>query len=52
MRKKEATSFRLTPEAIRIIHSLAKELGISQADVVELAVRKLAKSENAEEVKR
>jgi hypothetical protein len=45
MRNKESVSFRLTPEAIAIIKELAKKLGVSQADIVEMAVRKLEKQE-------
>ncbi len=46
MANKEATSFRLTPEAIALIKELAKYLGVSQTDIIELAIRKLAKDEN------
>ncbi len=46
MANKEAISFRLTPEAIALIKELAKNLGVSQADIIEMAVRKLAKQEN------
>jgi len=42
MRNKQAVSFRLTPEAKQLIKELAKKLGISQADVIEIAIRKLA----------
>ena len=45
MTRKEAVSFRLSPEAVQIIRDLAKKLGVSQADVVEMAVRKLEKHE-------
>lgn len=45
MRNKIAISFRLSPEAIEIIKGLARNLGVSQADVIELAVRKLQKQE-------
>jgi predicted DNA-binding protein len=45
MRNKQAISFRLSPEAIELIKELAKKLGVSQADIIELAVRKLAKQE-------
>ena len=45
MGKKEAVSFRLSPEAVQIIRDLAKKLGVSQADVVEMAVRKLEEQE-------
>lgn len=48
MANKEAISFRLTPEAIALIKELAKKLGVSQADIVEMAVRKLAKAEQDE----
>ena len=48
MRNKKSIGFRLTPEAITIIKELAKKLGVSQADVVEMAVRKLAKQEEIE----
>jgi hypothetical protein len=45
MANKEPISFRLTPEAIRLIKEMAKKLGVSQADVIEMAVRKLAEQE-------
>ena len=45
MANKEPISFRLTPEAIRLIQELAKKLGVSQAAVLEMAVRKLAEQE-------
>lgn len=45
MKNKEAVSFRLTPEAIAIIKELAKKLGVSQADVLEMAVRKFKAQE-------
>jgi hypothetical protein len=48
MANKEAISFRLTPEAIAMIKELAKKLGVSQADVIEMAVRKLDKQEKAQ----
>ena len=41
MRHKISTGFRLTPEAKAIIVKLADELGVSQADIVEMAVRQL-----------
>ena len=47
MRNKQAVSFRLTPEAIALTKELAKRLGVSQADIVEMAVRKLAQAENS-----
>ena len=48
MVNKQAISFRLTPEAIALIKELAKKLGVSQADIIEMAVRKFAKQENAQ----
>ena len=48
MANKEATSFRLTPEAIALIKKLARHLGVSQTDIIELAIRKLAQNENVQ----
>ena len=45
MANKQAVSFRLSPEAIVIIKELAKNLGVSQADILEMAVRKFAQQE-------
>lgn len=45
MSNKEAISFRLTPEAIRLIKRLADKLGVSQAAVMEMAIRKFAEQE-------
>lgn len=42
--KKTSVGFRLTPEAVSLIRQLASDNGISQAAVIEMAVRKLAKS--------
>ncbi len=42
---KLATSFRLSPEALRLLAGLAKRLGLSQAAVLELAIRQLARKE-------
>lgn len=39
---KEPTSFRLSGEALSLIRELAERLGLSQAAVVEMAVRLLA----------
>lgn len=47
MANKILTGFRLTPETIIQIKALAKKLGVSQADVVEMAIRKFAERENA-----
>lgn len=45
MRNKIATSFRLTEVTLQTIRSLSKELSISQADVVGISVRNMAKRE-------
>jgi predicted DNA-binding protein len=42
---KLATSFRLSPECRQLLVTLSRRLGISQADVVELATRHLADRE-------
>lgn len=42
------TAFRLTPEAKQIIEAVAQRLGVSQADIVEMSVRKFAESEGVQ----
>jgi len=42
---KEPTSFRLSNEALRLLKVLADAKGVSQAAIIELAVRELAKKE-------
>jgi predicted transcriptional regulator len=42
MEKKRLTSIRLSPEAKRLLSWLAETLGISQAAVLELAIREKA----------
>jgi predicted transcriptional regulator len=42
---KSSSSFRLSEEAMRIIKALAELYGISQASVIEMALRKLAREE-------
>ena len=42
MTNKESTSIRLTPEAKRLLRELAKKLGVSQAAIMEMAVREFA----------
>lgn len=42
---KQPTSFRLSGECVRLMNRLAAALGISQAGVIEQAVRKLARAE-------
>ncbi|MHB8848579.1 MAG: ribbon-helix-helix protein, CopG family [Burkholderiales bacterium] len=38
-------SFRLSEEAIRLIKLLAEKKGVSQASIIELAIREMAKKE-------
>jgi hypothetical protein len=45
MRNKLATSYRLTPDCLRLVGLLTKRLGLSQSSIIELAVRTLAKKE-------
>ena len=45
MRNKKSVGYRLTPEAIALVKELAEKLGVSQADVVEMAIRKFVKEE-------
>lgn len=47
--KKQPTSFRLSEEGRSLIERLSRELGISQASVVEQAVRKLAREGSTQE---
>ena len=46
--KNQAMSFRFTPEAKIFISALSKHLGISQASVIEIAVRDLARRNGLE----
>jgi hypothetical protein len=48
MTKKHPTSFRLSEECLRLIKLLAGQLGVAETAVVELAVRRMAKSESIE----
>lgn len=41
--EKKPTSFRLTTEALRLLAEISEKLGISQAAVLELAIRDVAK---------
>ena len=45
MSNKQATSIRLTPEAKCLVENLAKKLGVSQAAIIEIAIRRLAQAE-------
>lgn len=38
-------SFRLTEDAIRLLKLLAEKKGVSQASIIELAIREMAKKE-------
>jgi predicted transcriptional regulator len=42
MGNRSNTSVRLTPEALRLLKELAKKLGVSQAAIMEMAIRKFA----------
>lgn len=44
-RNKYPSSFRLSEECLTLLERLAENLGISQAGVIEQAVRKLARAE-------
>lgn len=46
MRNKIATSFRLSPTALDMLKRLSDNMGISQADVIEVALRDLSKKRN------
>lgn len=46
MDKKKLTSMRLSLEAKELIEVIAKKLGISQAAVMEIAIRRLAEIED------
>lgn len=45
---KQATSYRLSEDAKALITRLKEKLGVSEADVIEMAVRRLARVELAE----
>ena len=45
METKQPTTVRLTKEAKRLMAALAKQLGVSQGDVLEIALRLLARRE-------
>jgi hypothetical protein len=40
---KQSRNFRLSPEALALIRELAERLGVSQAAILEMAVREFAK---------
>ena len=41
MRKKRATSYRLSPECLRLIAQSAERLGLPRASIMEIAIRAL-----------
>ena len=45
MTDKISTSYRLSDDARALIDALAKQLGVSKTDVLEIAIRKLAQAE-------
>lgn len=49
MKTRQAYSFRLTPEAKRLLAELAQRLGIRESAVLELAIREKAQRENVRE---
>lgn len=46
--KKLKRSFTITPDADRLIEAIAAKLGLSKSSVVEVAIRRLAATENVE----
>lgn len=42
MRKDKQTNVRLTLDAIRLLIELTKKLGVSQAAIIEMAIREFA----------
>lgn len=45
MVKNDPTSFRLSPEAAKLLETLSERLGVSKTAVIEMAVRKLGRQE-------
>ena len=43
---KQKVSFTLTPTAIKLLHQLCAKHGVSQAAIIEMAVRGKAEKEN------
>ena len=48
MDKKIKTSYGLTPECKRLLKLLAEKLGVSQTDIIEMAVREKARKEDVQ----
>ena len=47
-RKKQPTSFRLSPRALALLERLKDHLGLTRVGVLEMAIRKLARDEDIE----
>jgi predicted DNA-binding protein len=45
-KRDKQTNVRLTPEAKRLLDELVKKLGVTQAAIIEMAIRKFAEQEN------
>lgn len=45
MSNKQPTSVRLSPEAKRLLERLADKLGVTQAAIIEMAIRRMAEAE-------
>jgi predicted transcriptional regulator len=45
---KQPTSFRVSEEALRLLRLLAELKGVSQAAIIEMAIRDMARKENLE----
>jgi hypothetical protein len=45
METKERTSFRLTPEALRILRALAQKYGLSMTGMLEMVLRDRARTD-------
>ena len=43
--KKQGVSYRLTPEALQLLSTLAKRYGLNNSDMLEVMIRNQAKSE-------
>lgn len=44
-RNKTLISVRLHPETVQVVKDLAEKLGVAQANIIEMSVRKFAQSE-------
>ena len=45
MRRQESTSIRISPDGKEILRRISRHMGINQTAVIEVAIRKLARSE-------